>query len=39
MKYVFMIHYYQTHDLLWIYHAYTHNEDRTTTYVFHKLIR
>jgi len=32
-----MLHFYQTHNLLWIDHAYTHNDYRTTTYIFHRL--
>jgi len=36
---VTLVHYYKNQDLLWINHAYTHNDDRTTTYVFHRLIR
>ena len=29
--YGFMLHYYQIHDLLWIYHVYTHTDDQTTS--------
>jgi len=30
--------YYQIHALLWIYHAYTQNDNQSTTYIFHRLI-
>ena len=31
-----MLHYYQTHDLLRIYHVYAHTDVWTTTYIFHR---
>ena len=31
-----ILHYYQTHNLLWIYHVYTHTDVRTTTYIFYR---